>query len=169
MGATVGSEQTAAAEGTVGQVRRDPMAMLPSSATTSAITLQHWLSLGEKADADKLPRISTSTGSAVVPTAASCGRASARTAACSRVDHRPDRGQGRRSGDRHRHRRDAGVAEPRRLDVEVADVAEALAVDNAQWQGELPSINEWFDFIGDKLPQQLRTELDTLTARLAQD
>ena len=53
--------------------------------------------------------------------------------------------------------------------MEVADVAEALAVDNAQWQGELPSINEWFDFIGDKLPQQLRTELDTLTARLAQD
>ena len=53
------------------------------------------------------------------------------------------------------------------LDVDTADVAEALSVDNAAWREELPLINEWFDFIGDKLPAQLSAELDALTKRLA--
>ncbi|HNP58437.1 MAG TPA: phosphoenolpyruvate carboxykinase (GTP) [Gordonia sp. (in: high G+C Gram-positive bacteria)] len=169
MGATVGSEQTAAAEGTVGQVRRDPMAMLPFIGYNVGDYLQHWLSLGEKADADKLPRIyyvnwfrRGADGRFLWPGFGENSRVLEWI--IGRIEGKAD-GQETAIGT---------VATPESLnldglDVEVADVAEALAVDNAQWQGELPSINEWFDFIGDKLPQQLRTELDTLTARLAQD
>ena len=169
LGSIMSSEKTAAAAGAIGDVRFDPFAMLPFIGYNVGDYLQHWLSLGEKADADKLPRIyyvnwfrRGADGRFLWPGFGENSRVLEWI--IGRIEGKAD-GQETAIGT---------VATPESLnldglDVEVADVAEALAVDNAQWQGELPSINEWFDFIGDKLPQQLRTELDTLTARLAQD
>src|SRR6202161_744754 len=57
MGATMGSEQTAAAEGKVGDVRRDPMAMLPFLGYNVGDYFQHWIDLGKNADESKLPKI----------------------------------------------------------------------------------------------------------------
>ncbi len=57
MGATVGSEQTAAAEGKVGTVRRDPMAMLPFMGYHVGDYLQHWVNIGKNADESKLPKV----------------------------------------------------------------------------------------------------------------
>ena len=54
------------------------------------------------------------------------------------------------------------------LDIDPADLAEALAVDVDAWKDEIPSINEWYEFVGDKLPADLQGELDALVERLDQ-
>jgi phosphoenolpyruvate carboxykinase (GTP) len=54
------------------------------------------------------------------------------------------------------------------LDVTESDVAEALRVDTAEWRAELPLIEEWFDFIGEKLPTGVRDEFESLKQRLAE-
>ena len=57
LGATLSSEKTAAATGGLGQVRRDPMAMLPFIGYNVGDYFQHWIDVGKGADAAKLPKI----------------------------------------------------------------------------------------------------------------
>ena len=59
-----------------------------------------------------------------------------------------------------------GALDLMQLMIDEADVAEALDVDNDEWLVEIPWIKEWFGKIGDRLPSQLRAELDDLEARL---
>jgi phosphoenolpyruvate carboxykinase (GTP) len=56
LGATMSSEKTAAAAGTVGELRFDPMAMLPFCGYNMGKYFEHWLSVGRREDA-KLPKI----------------------------------------------------------------------------------------------------------------
>ncbi|MFD9715231.1 phosphoenolpyruvate carboxykinase (GTP) [Streptomyces sp. NPDC059076] len=57
LGANVASEKTAAAEGKVGELRRDPFAMLPFCGYNMGDYMAHWLKVGESADPAKLPKI----------------------------------------------------------------------------------------------------------------
>ncbi|MFI8851362.1 phosphoenolpyruvate carboxykinase (GTP) [Streptomyces sp. NPDC053499] len=57
LGANVASEKTAAAEGKVGELRRDPFAMLPFCGYNMGDYFGHWLEVGEGADPAKLPKI----------------------------------------------------------------------------------------------------------------
>ncbi|SHU53345.1 Phosphoenolpyruvate carboxykinase [GTP] [Mycobacteroides abscessus subsp. abscessus] len=167
IGGTLGSEQTAAAEGKVGTVRRDPMAMLPFMGYHVGDYLNHWINVGKQADESKLPKVffvnwfrRGDDGRFLWPGFGENSRVLKWIV--DRIEHRAN-----------------GVSTPigtvpgvedldlSGLDVEAADVAEALAVNNEEWQAELPLIEEWFQFIGDKLPTGVKDEFEALKQRLS--
>ena len=78
------SEKTAAAAGTVGELRFDPFAMLPFCGYNMGDYFGHWLEIGEATpSADKLPTLFWVNWFRKDDDGRSCGRASARTAGCS--------------------------------------------------------------------------------------
>ncbi|HEX7715008.1 MAG TPA: phosphoenolpyruvate carboxykinase domain-containing protein, partial [Bacillota bacterium] len=52
------------------------------------------------------------------------------------------------------------------LNVSDAEMAELLKVDRDEWLKEAASIREYYTKFGDKLPQELRKEIDALEERL---
>ena len=166
LGATLSSEKTAAASGGLGQVRRDPMAMLPFIGYNVGDYFQHWIDVGKGADAAKLPRIfyvnwfrrgddgrflwpGFGENSRVLKWAIERieGKAAAEETA---IGHVPTADQLDLDG----------------LDAPLADIEAALAVDVEEWKAEIPLIEEWFDKIGPSLPTSMRDELEALKLRL---
>jgi phosphoenolpyruvate carboxykinase (GTP) len=164
---TMGSEKTAAAFGGLGELRRDPMAMLPFCGYHMGDYFGHWLSMPGRSDEAKLPRIygvnwfrKDADGQFLWPGYGDNSRVL--DWICRRLDG------------------EAGAldtpigAVPRPEDLNLdglapdaaAKVDEALAVDVDAWRAELPNIREHFDRFGDRLPAALRDELAALERRL---
>ncbi|OBK14856.1 phosphoenolpyruvate carboxykinase (GTP) [Mycobacterium asiaticum] len=168
MGATMGSEQTAAAEGKVGTVRRDPMAMLPFLGYNVGDYFQHWINLGKHADESKLPKVffvnwfrRGDEGQFLWPGFGENSRVLKWIV--DRIEHNAG-GQDTAIGVVPT----AADLDLDGLEADAADVESALAVKAAEWREELPLIEEWFDFVGDKLPTGIRDEFEALKARLAE-
>ncbi|WP_406267866.1 phosphoenolpyruvate carboxykinase (GTP) [Nocardia sp. NBC_00881] len=166
MGATLSSEQTAAAEGKVGTVRRDPMAMLPFMGYHVGDYLGHWINVGKNADAAKLPKIfyvnwfrRGADGRFLWPGFGENSRVlewiigrieGSADAEATAIGNVPTAAQLDLDG----------------LDVDAEDVDEALVVNADEWRKEIPLIEEWFEFVGDKLPSGVRDEFEALKQRL---
>ncbi|HKS46298.1 MAG TPA: phosphoenolpyruvate carboxykinase (GTP) [Amycolatopsis sp.] len=167
MGATMSSEKTAAAAGKVGEVRRDPMAMLPFLGYHAGDYFQHWIDTGKNADAGKLPKIfyvnwfrrgedkrflwpGFGENSRVLKWVIERieGKASAVETPIGFVPRAEDLDT-------------EGLSEP------AQDIQAALDVKPEEWRQEIPLIEEWFAKIGDKVPSTLRDELELLKSRLA--
>jgi phosphoenolpyruvate carboxykinase (GTP) len=168
IGATLGSEKTAAAEGQVGTIRRDPMAMLPFLGYNAGDYCQHWIDLGKNSDESKLPKIffvnwfrRGDDGRFLWPGFGENSRV---------LKWIVERVEGKANGVSTPIGTvpAAGDLDVSGLDVDDADVAEALAVRTDEWRAELPQIEEWFDFLGEKLPTGIRDEFDSLKQRLAE-
>jgi phosphoenolpyruvate carboxykinase (GTP) len=168
LGATASSETTAAAVGQVGQLRRDPMAMLPFCGYNMGDYFAHWLRIGAQADPAKLPRIfyvnwfrRDADGKFLWPGYGENSRVlkwiverlSGAAAAM-------DTPIGRLPAD--------GALDLAGLDVSADAMNLLLDVDRDGWLAEVPLIREHFAQFGDRLPPALNVEVDRLEARLAQ-
>src|SRR5689334_1089311 len=168
IGATLGSEQTAAAEGKVGTVRRDPMAMLPFLGYNVGDYFQHWIDIGKNADESKMPKVffvnwfrRGDDGRFLWPGFGENSRML--KWAVERIEHKAD-GKTTPIGIVPT----AGDLDLAGLDVDAADVDAALEVSADEWREELPLIEEWFEFVGEKLPTGIKDEFDALKHRLAE-
>jgi len=166
LGANVASEKTAAAEGTVGELRYDPFAMLPFCGYNMGDYFAHWLSVGAGADQDKLPKIyyvnwfrKGADGRFLWPGFGENSRV---------LKWIVDRLDGRAEG----AETPIGLVPTAQaldldgLDLDEADLAELLAVDKAAWQREAGLIPAHFERFGKHLPAALWDEHRDLVARL---
>ncbi len=166
VGSAMASETTAAAAGAVGVVRRDPMAMLPFCGYNMGDYFRHWLDMGKKLG-DKAPKIfnvnwfrTDDNGDFIWPGFGDnmrvlnwiidrCeGKADAVETAIGYVP-KPE---------------DIDLTD---LDMDIDVLKSILAVDKDIWTKEAAEIEEHYKKFGDKLPEELREQLNNLKANLA--
>jgi phosphoenolpyruvate carboxykinase (GTP) len=173
LGATVSSERTAAAEGALGELRRDPFAMLPFCGYNMADHWAHWLDVGARLDASARPRVfgvnwfrRDADGELLWPGFGENSRV------VEWIVRQVERGDGLRT-DRGARPSAVGILPaPGALDVRGLDVTEdrldaLLEVDADGWLAECDLTQEFFDGFGDRVPDALRDQLALLRARLA--
>jgi phosphoenolpyruvate carboxykinase (GTP) len=167
LGSIMSSEKTAAAAGTVGELRFDPFAMLPFCGYNMGDYFAHWLEIGTSTDADNLPRLfwvnwfrKGDDGKFLWPGFGEnsrvlkwvlervAGRGEAVDVPIGRVPA-------------------PGAVDTTGLDIDDATMDELLRVDADQWRREVPLIEAHFDAIGERMPSELRDELAALEKRLA--
>ena len=165
VGATLGSETTAAATGQVGVVRRDPMAMLPFCGYNMADYFQHWLDMGQKLS--RPPAIfhvnwfrTGPDGRFLWP-----GFGQNLRVLLWMVDRVKGRGGAKETpiGDVPAE----GALNLEGLDVSLAMETALLQVDRDEWAAEVPEIRAFFDRFGPRTPRELDDSLETLAHQLA--
>ncbi|MDQ1748854.1 MAG: phosphoenolpyruvate carboxykinase [Frankiaceae bacterium] len=166
LASNVASEGTAAAENKVGELRRDPFAMLPFCGYNMGDYFAHWLATGAKADASKLPRIyyvnwfrKDANGTFVWPGFGENSRVLKWIV-------------GRLAGTADATETPIGNVPTRQsLDLDGLDLTDdqielLLTVDNEAWREEAAQVKPHYERFGDRLPAALWDELAKLEARL---
>ena len=166
MGATCSSETTAAASGAVGVLRRDPMAMLPFIGYHVADYVQHWIDLGKKADADKLPKVfyvnwfrRDENGRFMWPGFGENSRVLKWIA--ERVD-----GKVGAKETPIGYLPDEDGLDVEGLDIDADDLKHVVSFSADEWRDEVPRVGRWFDTFGWRLPRELVDELRQLEKSL---
>jgi len=165
LGSIIASEKTAAAAGKIGELRRDPMAMLPFCGYNMADYWGHWLKIGRRAGA-KLPRLYTvnwfrknADGEFLWPGYGENSRVlkwvferceGTAKAVETPIGNLPAAGELDLAG----------------LDLDPADLKVLLSVDHDGWLAEMPMIRDYYRQFGAKMPKDLVGELDGLEKRL---
>lgn len=164
MGATVSSEMTAAAVGGVGQLRRDPFAMLPFCGYNMADYWNHWIEMGKNFSA--LPKIfqvnwfrKDKDGKFIWPGFGENSRVLAWIV---------DRLEGHVDGIESPLgilpiTEDLNLAG---LELSADNLAELFRIEKESWLEECSLTDEYFDMFGDRIPDELEAELTALKQRL---
>jgi len=166
LGATASSETTAASAGKVGQLRRDPMAMLPFCGYHMGDYFAHWLKIGASSDASKLPKIyyvnwfrQDENRKFLWPGYGENSRVLKWIfERCDGKVHAKDTPIGRIP--------EVADLDTMGLDIKSTRVDELLGVDVEGWLAEVPLIKEHFAKFGDHLPKGLQDEVAGLEQRL---
>ena len=164
-GALLASGQTAAAEGEVGALRHDPMAMLPFIGYNAGDYLAHWLEMGKK-EGVKLPHIYLvnwfrrgEDGRFLWPGFGDNSRVLKwivqRMAGEVEADETP-------AGFTARFE-DLDLTG---LDYEEEDIRECLTAPNDKWRADIEDNEQWLKHLGDRVPQELWDEWEAQKARL---
>jgi len=165
MGATVASETTAAATGAVGVVRRDPMAMKPFCGYHFGDYWKHWVSMQDKAD--KLPKVFTvnwfrkdEDGQFMWPGFGENMRV---------LEWIVKRIEGEVEADETPigNLPKAEDLNTTGLGIEAEVLSALFAIDQSGWQNEVAAIDEFLAEYGDRVPAELKQELETIRAGLA--
>ncbi len=165
LGATASSETTAAITGKVGQLRRDPMAMLPFCGYHMGDYFAHWLKMGAHRGA-KLPRIfyvnwfrQNKNGEFLWPGYGENSRVLKWIfQRCDGKVHAKETPIGRIP--------EVADLDTTGLDITGSHVDELLRVDVEGWRAEVPLIREHFAKFGAHLPEGLNEEVNALEKRL---
>jgi len=167
LAANISSEATAAADGTVGELRRDPFAMLPFCGYHMADYFAHWLHIGETGERQKLPAMymvnwfrKDENGRFAWPGFGENSRVLKWI--FDRLDGRADATEtpiGRVPAE--------GSLDLAGLDLSEAQLDLLRSVDPTEWRREAAGIRGAFAELGDKLPDRLWQELEALEGRLA--
>ncbi|HEX7510617.1 MAG TPA: phosphoenolpyruvate carboxykinase (GTP) [Chitinivibrionales bacterium] len=167
LGSIVGSEMTAAAAGKIGELRRDPFAMLPFCGYHMGDYFAHWLSIGKKSTQDKLPKIfyvnwfrKSSDGKWLWPGYGENSRVLQwifqRTGGAGKAEKTPIGFVPAIDG-----------IDVSGLGISKENMAELLKVDSNDWKNELSTIKEHYQKFGNRLPPALWDELSDLETRLS--
>jgi phosphoenolpyruvate carboxykinase (GTP) len=166
LGSIMASEKTAAASGAIGDLRRDPMAMLPFCGYNMGDYFAHWLKMGETGG-NKMPKIfyvnwfrKSPEGKFLWPGYAENSRVLKWIfERCDDAAEAIDTPIGKVPTE--------DALDTDGLDIGDADLKVLLTVDTAGWKAELPLIKQHYETFGDKLPKGLKDELSELEKRLS--
>ncbi len=165
LGSTMASQKTAAAAGKVGELRFDPMAMLPFCGYHMGDYFKHWLDMGDQGG-DKMPRIfyvnwfrRAQDGHFLWPGFGENARV------LKWVFERCD-GQAEATQTPIGHLPTPGALDLSGLDLPEEDLAELLDVDTEHWLQKVPVFRKHYAQFGAKLPGRLADQLDQLEQRL---